>query len=407
MDPTDYPHNPGGFSVQIPRDIGTAEVISGAAAAAAAHDRRQRVKSKVAREVEASGARGDQLPAPATVPAPVAPVPPVGYRSPAGSGGGTLSTPAPDPIPRYRFPSTATTLARPVSTYSDEAGDANSTSTVAAALTAAALAGEPPRLVTVSLRSSNDYGAKASYGDILTAYVESNVPLESAPVLQIDGVCGPTNMTVCARRRDGGPIATGTAGNNDTDDSTGGSDIDVVAVPDWTRFTTKVRVWPRPIGAGDAVGAVSGAVGGDAPIANGPLNLTVSGYASAATGVPGPAVSGMSHGTNIIFDATPPRVVRAQPIVSVFGGGGGGGSPSGGAADGGAAAAGAVVWVGDVVTVILEASKPVRYPNVTINGRSAWVTRTAWDATSYQVMQRPSMTARARLIGSRPRCPGG
>jgi hypothetical protein len=294
-----------------------------------------------------------------------------------------------------------------VSTYSDEAGDANSTSTVAAALTAAALAGEPPRLVTVSLRSSNDYGAKASYGDILTAYVESNVPLESAPVLQIDGVCGPTNMTVCARRRDGGPIATGTAGNNDTDDSTGGSDIDVVAVPDWTRFTTKVRVWPRPIGAGDAVGAVSGAVGGDAPIANGPLNLTVSGYASAATGVPGPAVSGMSHGTNIIFDATPPRVVRAQPIVSVFGGGGGGGSPSGGAADGGAAAAGAVVWVGDVVTVILEASKPVRYPNVTINGRSAWVTRTAWDATSYQVMQRPSMTARARLIGSRPRCPGG
>lgn len=192
-------------------------------------------------------------------------------------------------------------------------------------------------------------------------------------------------------------------------------------------------------------GEVSGGRGDSsiAAIPDGPLNLTVSGYASAADGTPGPPVSGMSYGVMIVFDATPPRVLRASPAVTLaallpvgsevvadadasvdadadvyarvgrdvdtappsppagLGGRGGGGDhgntaakdedddASKNASDDGAAAAGAAkVRAGDIVTVMLQASKPVRYPNVTINSRPAWVTRTSWDGTSYQVRVR-------------------
>lgn len=164
-----------------------------------------------------------------------------------------------------------------------------------------------------------------------------------------------------------------------------------------------------------------------AAIPDGPLNLTVSGYASAADGTPGPPVSGMSYGVMIVFDATPPRVLRASPAVVLAallpagsevdadkdagvdadvdtappsppagsGGRGEGGDHGDTAAKNedddvskNASDDGAKVRTGDIVTVLLQASKPVRYPNVTINSRPAWVTRTSWDGTSYQVSVR-------------------
>ena len=288
-----------------------------------------------------------------------------GYRFPASA-----------PIPRYRYPSPAA-AARPVSIYSNEAGGGGGGgggdggggggADTAVEPPRGPHGPAPPRLLTVSVRSSNDYGAKATYGDVLTVYAESDVPLRSAPVLQIDGVCAPRNMTVCADRLNGGPVASGGVSVNGSAPLGG-----TAAVADWTRFTTQVQLQQRPPESTAAAGSSSSA------IPDGPLNLTFSGYASAADGAPGPPVSGMSHGAMVIFDATPPRVLRALPAAVTAANDD---NDTSDAADDAAGAA--TVRAGDFVTVMLEASKPVRSPNVTINDRPAWITRTSWDGTSY------------------------
>ena len=91
-------------------------------------------------------------------------------------------------------------------------------------------------------------------------------------------------------------------------------------------------------------------------------------------------MSGLSHGALIMFDATPPALLHALPAVLLRNS-----SASAAAAAAASTDAAVLLRAGDVVSVVLKASKPVRHPNVTINRRPAWVTRTAWDGSAYQV----------------------
>ena len=365
LDPDNYPYDMDGFSVQVPGDIGTAEVVAEASAAAASYNRTQweeSLKESGNEQAPPMYHSPDVSSVRRTVPGPITYTPPSPWRR--------------DSIPRYRFPAVVEWLSRPraVSSYSTAVG---SSSRTAGTNSVAQSSGRsppnepmPPRIRTLTMGSTNEYGSKATYGDRLTVYAEFDVPLRSPPVMQIDGVCCPMTMTASAQSLKGAQFASSTGDNSadgDSEDSerNGGAMV-TEAIDDGTCFTAEVLLE-------------------NAFIPDGLLNITISGYTSAVDGISGPPVIGMSLGAMIFFDGIPPRLIRASPAIDIALHGGNDHGVTAAALNG---TPGVVVRAGDVVVVMLEVSKPIRYPNVTINGHPARVTRTAWDSTSYQVRGR-------------------
>lgn len=273
MDPTDYPHDVDGFSVQVPGEIGTAEIVA-AAADAARRDRAGRGDDR--------GDRGAQPPVPTSTP-------PTSYRSPSSSPSPAPRTFEGDAVPRYRFSTPGATSARRATAY----GGAGRPPPPGARPV-----GEGPRLVAASARSSNPAVVNATYGDTLTVFAEFDEPIRDPPVVQIAGVCGAVEMRPVDDGRPGdGDGAGSDAGGEETGgEGTGGGDgntgagAGTTSVPR-TRFSASVTL-RRPM----------------CDVAkDGALNLTISGYTALSDGAPGPAVtpvtavSGVERGSSVSF----------------------------------------------------------------------------------------------------------
>ena len=266
MDPTDYPHDVDGFSVQVPGEIGTAEIVVAAAAAArrGGGEEVTGATGPVAPVAPRRGARGDRGARP---PVPTM-TPPTIYRSPSSSPPPTPRTFEGDAVPRYRFSTPGATSARRAVAY----GGAGRPPPPGARLS-----GEGPRLVAATAQSSNPAVVNATYGDTLTVFAEFDEPLRDLPVVHIAGVCGAVEMR---------PVTVGTGDGDGNSDAGAGT----TSGPR-TRFSASVTL-RRPM----------------CDVAkDGALNLTISGYTALSDGAPGPAVtpvtavSGVARGSSVSF----------------------------------------------------------------------------------------------------------